>query len=374
MSDVTPNRLAVAVESGRWRDALDTPSLVVDLSSLRDNVARVAAQAGSRGVALRPHFKTHKCTEIAEMQARHGAVGQTCATLGEAEVLAEGGFTDVFVAYPVWPLGPKRRRLLDLHDRIELTVGVDSVEQAQALGAINGAVRPLQVLIEVDTGGQRTGVSPAAAGAVAAAAARCGLRVRGVFTHGGHSYGLGEAAHRAARDEVDGLAAAVESLQAHRLPAPVVSAGSTPTAMLSATDPVTEERPGTYVFGDRQQVAIGSCTSSEVALLVAATVVSRAVPGQVVIDAGTKSLGRENQPWLSGFGQLPCWPAVELERLYDHHGVGLLPTGRPGPDVGSLVAVMPNHVCPVVNLARELVVVDGDNEVARWPVAARAAV
>jgi D-serine deaminase-like pyridoxal phosphate-dependent protein len=325
-------------------------------------------------VALRPHFKTHKCTQIAEMQARHGANGQTCATLGEAEVLAEGGFTDVFVAYPVWPLGPKRRRLLELHDRIELTVGVDSVEQAQALGAVTSAARPLRVLIEIDTGGRRTGVRPADAGQVAAAAARFGLLVRGVFTHGGHSYGVGEVAHRAARDEVDGLTVAVESLQAHRLPVPVVSAGSTPTAMLSAADPVTEERPGTYVFGDRQQVAIGSCTSSEVALLVATTVVSRAVPDQVVVDAGTKSLGRETQPWLSGFGQLPSWPSVDLERLYDHHGVGRLPTGEPGPDAGALVAVMPNHVCPVVNLARELVVVNGDNEVARWPVAARATV
>jgi D-serine deaminase-like pyridoxal phosphate-dependent protein len=101
---------------------------------------------------------------------------------------------------------------------------------------------------------------------------------------------------------------------------------------------------------------------------------SRAVPGQLVVDAGTKSLGRETQPWLNGFGLFPSWPSVVLERLYDHHGVGRLPPGEQGPDPGSLLAVVPNHVCPVVNLARELTVVDGPNVVARWSVAAQSAV
>jgi D-serine deaminase-like pyridoxal phosphate-dependent protein len=196
----------------------------------------------------------------------------------------------------------------------------------------------------VDTGGRRSGVRPAEAADIAVAAARRGLEVRGVFTHGGHSYGLGEAARRAAREELDGLAAAVEGLQRVGLQVPVVSAGSTPTALRSAVEPVNEERPGTYVFGDRQQVAIDSCAPAEVALVVATTVVSRAVAGQLVVDAGTKSLGRETQRWLSGFGLFPSWPSVVLERLYDHHGVGVLPSGGPGPDAGSLLAVVPNHV------------------------------
>ncbi len=372
---VLAEQLALGVESRRWLDELDTPSLMVDLPVLRDNITRMAAQVRARGVALRPHFKTHKCLEVVDLQQRQGAVGQTCATLGEAEVLADGGYTDVFVAYPVWPAGAKAPRLRELHDRIELAVGVDSAEQAEVLAAATtGAARPLRVLVEVDTGGRRSGVRPAEAAAVAVAAARHGLEVRGVFTHGGHSYGLGEAARHAAREEVDGLAAAVEGLQLAGLQVPVVSAGSTPTALLSAAEPVNEERPGTYVFGDRQQAAIGSCAPSEVALVVATTVVSRAVPGQLVVDAGTKSLGRETQPWLRGFGLLPSWPSVVLERLYDHHGVGLLPSAEPGPATGSLLAVVPNHVCPVVNLARELIVVDGDDVVARWRVAAQSAV
>jgi D-serine deaminase-like pyridoxal phosphate-dependent protein len=354
---------------------LDTPALVVELDAVEGNVRRLARSLAARGVALRPHFKTHKTVEIARLQRQHGAAGQTCATLGEAQVLVDAGFDDVLVAYPVWPGGPKAGRLRALHERATLTVGVDSAEGAAALAAaVRGAPEPLRVLVEVDCGGRRTGVPPTAAGPLAAAAARAGLDVAGVFTHGGHSYGTGDTPHRAARHEVDGLAVAAESLRAHGLEPRVVSAGSTPTALLSAAGLVTEERPGTYVFGDRQQVAIGSCGPGEVALVVAATVISTAVDGQAVVDAGTKCLGREVQPWLRGYGGLPGWPGAVLERLYDHHGVAALPPGAPRPRIGDVVPVVPNHVCPVVNLATELVVVRGGVEVDRWPVAARARV
>lgn len=358
-----------------WLPHLDTPSLVVDLAVIEANVRRVSEEMRVRGVALRPHFKTHKSLEIVRMQAAYGAVGQTCATLGEAEVLVEAGVHDVFVAYPVWPGGPKRARLRSLHEGATLCVGVESVESVSALGrATRGTGKPLSVLIEIDVGGRRTGVLPEHSGEVAVAAERAGLRVRGVFTHGGHSYGLGDAAQRAAREEVEGLTVAVARLEEHGIEAAVVSAGSTPTALMSAQGVVTEERPGTYVFGDRQQVAIGSCRWEDVALVVIATVVSRTVDDQVVLDCGTKSLGRESQPWLSGFGLLPEWPDAVIERLYDHHAVATVPPGQPRPHVGARVAVVPNHVCPVVNLGEELIVVHGTSVIDNWAVAARAKV
>lgn len=357
-------------------DELDTPSLVVDLDVLERNISRMAATMAGRGIALRPHFKTHKTLEIAHRQMAQGAVGQTCATLGEAEVLVDGGIHDVFVAFPVWPGGPKRARLRALHERAPaLRLGVDSAEGACALGgAMHGAPSALQVLVEVDTGGRRTGCRPAEAGTIAAEAQRAGLDVVGVFTHGGHSYGIDGAAAGAARDEEDGLETAVESFRRHGVAAAVVSAGSTPTASFAPRGVITEERPGTYVLGDRQQVVIGSCREDEVALVVASTVVSTAAAGQVVLDAGTKALGREHQPWLTGFGHVVGAPEITIDRLYDHHGVAVLAPAAPRPAMGDVVGVVPNHVCPVVNLARELVVTRGATIVARWDVAARAVV
>lgn len=358
-----------------WIESLDTPALLIDRAVLERNVGRVAAQLSKRRVALRPHFKTHKTIEIAQLQQEYGAVGQSCASLGEAHVLAAAGFSDIFVALPVWPGGLKRRALQQLHEDVDLKVGVDSLEGAIALAdAVRGSTKALKVLVEIDSGGRRTGVRPEDAGAVSVAAANVGLDVEGVFTHGGHSYGLGDAVQRAAHDEVEGLAVAVESLRRHGMEARVVSAGSTPTALLSAEGLVTEERPGTYVFGDRQQVVIGSCDPADIALVVASTVISRAVEDQVVLDAGTKCLGRELQPWMKGFGQVQAWPRLSLERLYDHHGVAMVPPGGERPTVGDVLAVIPNHVCPVVNLARELVIVEGGQIVDRWSVAARAVV
>ncbi|MEO6958301.1 MAG: hypothetical protein ABI137_16285, partial [Antricoccus sp.] len=158
------------------------------------------------------------------------------------------------------------------------------------------------------------------------------------------------------------------------VPARVVSAGSTPTALLSAEGLVTEERPGTYVFGDRQQITIGSCSAADIALTVISTVVSRAVPDQIAIDAGTKCLGREIQSWLDGYADIANWPSIRLTSLYDHHGVCVVPEGDPRPKVGSLLRLVPNHVCPVVNLARELVIVRAGEIIDRWPITARALV
>ncbi len=353
-------------------ESLDSPELLVDLDVLERNVETMAERLRDRGVSLRPHFKTHKTIQIASIQRQHGAQGQTCATLGEAKVLADAGVSDIFVAYPVWPGGAKRDLLRGLHEQATLSIGIDSVESAHALATVRaGSGHPLRVLVEVDSGGARVGVRPRDAGVVATAAERAGLDVVGVYTHGGHSYGLDSAARRAARDEVEALAIAVDALRHEGIEARVVSAGSTPTATLSAEGLVTEERPGTYVFQDRQQVAIGSCEMEDVALRVACTVVSRSVHGQFVVDAGTKCLGRETQPWLDGYAALTDRELV-VTRLYDHHGVVPVPPGVRPCEVGTVVTVIPNHVCPVVNLARHLVVVRDGRIVARWDIAARA--
>ena len=156
---------------------LDTPGLVVFVDRVLDNIERLQGDLAARGVALRPHFKTHKSVRIARMQVDAGAAGLTVGTLGEAEVLAQAGLRDLFIAYPVWAEGPKASRLRALHESADVSVGVESVEGAERLGAaMAGSRRPLRVLVEADSGGHRTGVaSPDDAVRVARAAAAAGL-------------------------------------------------------------------------------------------------------------------------------------------------------------------------------------------------------
>lgn len=348
---------------------VSTPALVVDHPTLTGNVARMAERLGDRNVALRPHAKTHKSLDIAALQREHGAAGLTVATVGEAEVFAAGGHEDLFVAYPVVAQRDKAQRLRRLAERIRLSVGVDSLEGAELLAAA-GLAGTVRVVVEVDTGAHRTGVPPEAAGPLAEAVADLGLEVEGVFTHGGHGYWTTDAAAGAARDEAERLGTAVEALAARGIIATRVSAGSSPTAIMSALPPVTEERPGTYVFNDRQQVRLGASDAGQVALVVAATVVSTSVPGQVVIDAGSKSLSSDRPAWLDGFGLVPELDGAVVVSMSECHGNVNIGDRTP-PAVGTMVRVVPNHVCPVVNLFDEYVVAAQGVVVDRWPVSAR---
>lgn len=178
---------------------LQTPCLVVDRDVLGGNLVAMAGHARDHGVALRPHAKTHKCMEIARRQVALGAVGLTVATVGEGEVFADAGFTDLFIAYPVWAAGLRGRRLRALAERVALRVGADSSEGLEVLTpALAGT--EAEVVVEVDSGHHRTGVESVRAGQVAADARRRGLRVAGVFTFPGHSYRPGQR-ERAAADE-----------------------------------------------------------------------------------------------------------------------------------------------------------------------------
>ena len=147
---------------------LVTPALVVDVDVMDRNIERMAGAARTGGFALRPHAKTHKCPQIADRQLRSGASGLTVATLGEAEVFADAGADDLFVAYTLWPCADKARRMRRLAERVALRTAVESVAGARRLGeAVRGSARPVQVLVEVDSGTERTGVRPQAAGEVA---------------------------------------------------------------------------------------------------------------------------------------------------------------------------------------------------------------
>lgn len=358
----------MTVASSLFTD-LETPCLVLDVDVLDRNLGAMARCAAERSIRLRPHAKTHKCLEVASRQRDWGAVGLTVATVAEAEVFVAAGFTDLFIAYPVWAAGRRSDRLRALAGRAALRVGVDSADGASVLArAVAGT--DVEVLVEVDSGHHRSGVAPDGAAEVAVAAARGGLRVSGVFTFPGHSYQPG-AQRGAAADEAAALRQADVALRRAGIETRVRSGGSTPTASV-LEDGLTELRPGVYAFNDAQQVELGTCGWDSVALTAAATVVSRS-KDRAVLDAGGKILGADRPTWATGAGRLPDHPVARVTALSEHHATVQFPPGEALPDLGSVLRVAPNHVCAAVNLADELVVTAGGQVVDRWPVAARGA-
>ncbi len=352
-------------------ERVDTPAPIVLGDVMQANIDRMQGFADQHDLAVRPHVKTHKCVEIGRRQLQAGAVGITAGTVGEAEVFAAAGFDDIFLAYPVWPAGTKGKRIRHLAETTRLRVGVDNVAAVEAIAdAMDGEPDRLQVVVEVDCGARRSGAPPEVAGDLADAARKRGLVPVGVFTYPGHGGTSRDARERAAQDQQAALTTAVHSFAQAGITAEVVSAGSTPTVEFTTGSVITEIRPGEYVFCDLDNTRLGSCTEDQIALFVAATVVSDWVPDQVILDVGTKALGREGN-LERGYGGVAGTKAV-LAKLNEYHGFLALPPGQSRPSVGTVVPVVPNHVCPVVVNFEELIVTDITGaSLQRWTVDAR---
>lgn len=350
---------------------VETPALIVDLDIVRANIAAMQRHADDSGVALRPHIKTHKSVALGRLQVEAGARGITAGTTGEAEVFAAAGFDDIFLAYPIWAGGSMGARLRDLHEHISLRIGIDTRAAADALAAaLRGTSKRPPVVIEIDCGAGRCGVRPEDAGELARYAASIGLEPLGAYTYPGH--GDRDVASRATAsdDEVAALATALASMRDVGLRPSLASAGSTPTSAYSARPPVTELRPGEYIFNDLGKLRLGACGPDDIGLFVATRVVSDAIDGQVIIDAGTKVLGREGNDAI-GYGMIPAIPGSFLRRLNEYHGYLTVSPDVERPRVGDVVALVPNHVCPAVNLFDEFLVCEAGEVVGCWPVDAR---
>jgi D-serine deaminase-like pyridoxal phosphate-dependent protein len=356
--------------------ALETPVPVVDLDRLAQNLDRMAAYAALHGLALRPHVKTHKAPRVAAEQMRLGAAGLTCATPRELEVMSDVA-RDLLLAHP--PVGPgKLDRMLALPNAVRLTVALDSADAARELSqAAESAARRIGVYVELDVGMRRVGVAgPAEAVALAALVAELPwLRYAGIAFYPGHVRAPVAEQGAALRALGDQLGATLEALGRAGLRPPAVSGGSTPAAWRMHEVPgLTEVRPGTYVYNDRATAALDACEWDDCALTVLATVVSTAVPGQAVIDAGSKALGREPLPGgaeREGFGALLEQPEVVVRAMSEEHGILDLSRTPWRPAVGDQVRVVPNHVCVAVHLHEVIFGVRNDVVETSWPVAAR---
>jgi len=326
---------------------LDTPALYVDLDVLERNIARMQQQCRAWGVGLRPHVKTHKIPEIAQMQLDAGAIGITVAKVGEAEVLPGD---DVLVAYPL--VKAKLPRLRELAKTRRVKVAVDSVDVARDLKGI-------ETLVEIDVGVGRTGVqSPEQAVEVAKACSD----FQGIFYWPSW---LDEAGFRAACRKID---AVLDALSAAAFETKIVSGGSTPVASKTPLIPQTTEiRPGTYVFYDASSLEAKICEEQDCALRVLTTVVSTSVPGQCVIDAGSKTLSSDQTVGSGTYGHFIGRQWI-VRKLNEEHGyVEIHSPTR----IGEKVWLVPSHVCPTVNLHDEVWYGRGGRVEGSWKVAAR---
>jgi len=348
-------------------ETVETPVALVDLARVRRNLESTVAYTRAHGLGWRPHVKTHKAPELARMQIEAGATGLTVATPREAEVMATLT-SDLLFAHP--PVPPKTERLMRLPPQVNLMVALDNAALLAPLArAATDAGRTVGVLVEMDVGMGRVGLTRAhdvVALARRIADAGPGVAWRGVLFYPGHiRVTAGEQAPLLAgvASRLDDVLAALDRAG---LEPEVVSGGSTPTLFQSHLIPgLTEIRPGTSIFHDRDSVGLGVATLEEVAYTVLATVVSTAVPGHAVVDAGSKALAREEfraVPGQGGYGILLDRPEVRVISVSEEHGVLDLTGTSWRPQVGDRVRVVPNHVCVSVNLQDRLLTFDSGSE------------
>jgi D-serine deaminase-like pyridoxal phosphate-dependent protein len=336
------------------QEDIPTPALLIDLPIAKHNIERMASYARKQGLELRPHTKTHKSLLMAELQLQSGARGLTVAKVGEAEAMSELA-EDLLVAYPA--VDPARtRRVAALAQQRTVRVAVDSDEACDAIASVASAVgSTVGILVDVDVGFHRTGVQDAQSALRLARKIEktSRLRLDGLFCFPGHIRGS-EEEQAGPLDEVSGrLGEVIDLWRSHGLDTGIVSGGSTPTAYHShLVSVLTEIRPGTYVYNDRNCLAGGYCEIEDCAAQVVTTVVSNAVPGKVVVDAGTKSLTSDRNAYLldGGYGFIAEYPEARVVRLSEEHGEMDVSGCQGRPAIGERVHIIPNHVCPVVNL------------------------
>lgn len=353
---------------------LDTPALIVDLDRLERNIAAMAAMVREYGKALRPHTKTHKTPEIARMQIQAGACGLTVAKLGEAEVMADAGFDDLFMANQ--PVGaPKVERLIALQRRVRVIVGVDSLAVAAPISeaAAKAGVR-VPVRIEIDTGLHRAGVRTMEEAVFLAEriASMPGLEPAGIFTYEGHAAPLPPEERAAVCAEAAAtMRQYAVAMRNMGVPMEEISMGSTPGARYTAQqEGVTELRPGTYVFYDAMQVDWGA-SIEDCALTVLTTVISRPEPTVAILDAGTKALSGDRKMAGSKHGLLLEDIAAIFDWANEEHGHVDLSHTTLRPKVGDKLRVIPFHVCTCVNMHDKMYGVRGENVEALWQIAGR---
>ncbi len=339
---------------------LETPCIVIERSKAEENIWRMQAFANQAGVDLRPHIKTHKMVEYARLQLEYGACGITCAKVSEAEVMADGGIDDIFIAYPL--VGEFRiQRALKLYRKCRrLILAVDSDATARMLSqAASREGISAEVRLEVDIGAGRTGVPIEDAVSLAQRISSYpSIHLTGIYAFKSMIYQGHSVTDRRKAGEEEGqlMKALAAAMWEKGLHIKDVSAGSTPTGdIVAATGKVTEIRPGTYIFNDYMLCCEGWASPEKIAGHIYVTVVSTPRPGYAVIDGGSKTFPMDillHQPpyYYPGYGVIEGRPDLRLARLNEEHGIIESSQGDTRLKVGQVLKLTPIHICTAVNM------------------------
>ncbi len=351
---------------------LETPCLAIDLDITKRNIAAMQSIADQYKVKLRPHIKTHKMVYFARLQMQAGACGLTCAKVSEAEVMAESGLDDLFIAYPLVGAFRLARAMKLARKCSRLILAVDSKETADMLSkAATEASLTIEVRLEVDTGARRTGIAADSLVDLALYVQSLpGLNLTGIYTFKSLIYqgAPTEDREKAGQEEGKLMAEAAKTLREAGLSIQDISAGSTPTGEnVARTGLVSEIRPGTYIFNDHMMVCKNWCAESDIAAHLYATVVSTTYPDYAVLDGGTKTFPMDITPdeppcFYPGYAFAEQYPDLKLIRMSEEHGMLHSPSGQTNLHVGQLLKLRPIHVCPTVNMQNHVYIYDRENE------------
>lgn len=355
---------------------IETPAILIDVDIMEANLHRVADYAREHDLRLRPHTKTHKIPELGARQVALGAVGLTVAKVGEAEVMVDSGTPDLLVAYPI--IGrSKLDRLMQVARKAQITVALDSLAAAAQLSdAARAARTTVGVLAEVDAGMGRVGVPPGGLIPLARAILNLPhLEFLGFNFYPGHIKQLDETGRAAVGQLSELVASLVKDCKGAGIPAPIVSGGSTPSLYESHhVEGLTEIRPGTYIFNDRNTAEAGACDWSDCAATILTTVVSKR-PGHMIVDGGSKTFSSDRTAGAGDptFGLVRETPGASFYKMNEEHGyIDLRRAERDDFVVGDRVRILPNHICVAMNLHEKAYGVRGEDVVEVWKVAGRA--
>jgi D-serine deaminase-like pyridoxal phosphate-dependent protein len=350
--------------AGKRIEDLETPVPIIDIDVVDRNLKRWQERCDKLGLANRPHIKTHKLVPLAKYQLALGAKGITVQKLGEAEVMADAGISDMLLTFNIVG-APKLKRLADLARRTEIKVVADNEAVVAGLGRAGiAAGRDIAVLVECDTGGARNGVqSPKAAADLAKVIDRTkGVTYGGLMTYG--PPGTRKAAEAF-------LSEARDLAKKAGLASDIISMGGSPDMWIDdGLGIASEYRAGTYVYFDRSFAERGICAYADCALHVLATVVSRPTNERALIDAGSKAL-TSDLIGLKGYGTVTAMNKAEIYNVQEEHGFLDISGLARKPDVGDLIRITPNHACPVSNLYDRVVFVKGNDVLGAVKVDAR---
>jgi D-serine deaminase-like pyridoxal phosphate-dependent protein len=354
---------------GQTVEDLDTPALLVDLEALDGNIAFMATYLRDRGVAWRPHAKAHKSPAIAHREIAAGAIGITCAKLGEAEVYVASGIRDILIANQI--VGPiKTRRLAALAREAEIMVAVDHIDQVIAIDAAarESGSRP-RVVLEVDSGMNRAGVAPGAAALELArrVSALDHLRFEGLMTWEGHAMAIAdpEARVNEIRNAIGRVTETVEAIRTDGIPVNIVSSGGTGTFLTTGElSGITEVQAGGGIFGDAVYRGLGVPVQPALSIMV--TVTSRPTPERILIDAGRKTIDPSaHAPVVADLEH------VASVVLSAEHGNITLSQPSATPRIGDRLRMLVGYSDQAVHLHEQHVALCEDRVVAIWPTLAR---